>query len=174
MYCRHCMRMLPDGTLICPNCGKSQKKSKNKKIIIIFAVVLAIVALIAGFLVSSKKKKYDLPLDTVAQNVKGIIEQSGFQCTISYDKTGISVDSIYPDFAYYANLAIENGGDDLAGWNDLVDSLLGLSGSIDEFINDFYGDIPFNLSVFNDQNPDNLLIMIIDGKLVYDVVNSAG
>lgn len=24
MYCKHCMKMIPDGTQYCPNCGKSQ------------------------------------------------------------------------------------------------------------------------------------------------------
>lgn len=24
MYCRHCMKMIEDGTQYCPNCGKSQ------------------------------------------------------------------------------------------------------------------------------------------------------
>ena len=28
MYCKHCMKMIPDGTQICPNCGKSQIKKK--------------------------------------------------------------------------------------------------------------------------------------------------
>lgn len=172
MYCKHCLKMIPDGTIICPNCGKSQKNEKNKKIII-FSVILAAVVLITGFLIKPDKKKYELPLDTVVQDVKGVIERSGFQCEISYDETGITADAIYPNFAYYANEAIKNGGEDLIGWNDLVDSVLGMADGIDEFINEFYGDIPFNLFVFNDQNPDNLLIMIVGGEVVYDVVNSA-
>lgn len=173
MYCRSCLKQIRDDCKICPYCGKAQKKN-NRKRIVIFFVVIAIVAIASGFFVSSKKKKYELPLDTVVQDVKSVIEQSGFRCTISYDETAINADTIYPDFAYYANAAIENGGDDLIGWNDIVDSVLGMAEGVDGFISEFYGDIPFNLFVFNDQNPDDLLIMIVDGKLVYDVVNSAG
>lgn len=174
MYCKHCMRMLPDGTIICPNCGKPQKKGKNKKIIILFAIILSVVALVAGFLVSSKKKKYDIPLDTVAQGVKNFMTQSGFECSVSYDETAINVDAIYPDLAFFANEALDNGGEDMQGWNDLVDALVELTEGIEEYIDIWYEDIPFSVFIFNDQNPDNLLIMIVDGELVYDVVNSAG
>ena len=45
---------------------------------------------------------------------------------------------------------------------------------IEEYIDIWYEDIPFSVFIFNDQNPDNLLIMIVDGELVYDVVNNAG
>ena len=31
MYCKHCMKMIPDGTQYCPNCGKSQSIPVNAK-----------------------------------------------------------------------------------------------------------------------------------------------
>lgn len=31
MYCKHCMKMIPDGTQYCPNCGKSQTIPANAK-----------------------------------------------------------------------------------------------------------------------------------------------
>lgn len=31
MYCRHCMKMIEDGTQFCPNCGKAQANVSDKR-----------------------------------------------------------------------------------------------------------------------------------------------
>lgn len=198
-YCPNCLKFVNEADPVsCPYCGQSLKKKKDNPIytrfpFIVIAVFIFVIgavtilrntAFLPGGVPAAKTSPATtartieettqriLNLDQTASGVEKALTNFGFQCSLSYDETGITVDATYKGLESFASAAVKYKGNDLDDWNELVDSFADLVESVQSYANTVYGSsIPVNVCVFSDQNKDNVLIMFVDSKIVYDAVN---
>lgn len=198
-YCPNCLKFVNEADPVsCPYCGQNLKKKKEKPIytrflFIVIAICISVICTVAilrntAFLprrVPSVKTSPAATVKTIekttqrisnleetASGVEKALTNFGFQCSLSYDETGITVDATYKGLESFASAAVKYKGEDLDDWNELVDTFADLVESVQSYANTVYGSsIPVNVCVFSDQNKDNMLIMFVDSKIVYDAVN---
>lgn len=111
----------------------------------------------------------DLLSSEIAPNYDG----EGSECKFVFDEETQSVMmNISGDGVTRDVMNIVNGNADIADWDTFKQNHITLCNSFVELAKTMdYGDIHCVVNVLNDVNKDNILLMIMDGVVVYDVVN---
>ncbi len=112
-------------------------------------------------------------VDVVASLIEANAAQNFTHYDLSYDETGITL-SVWEDgLSAGAALASSGASEYLTLWNEMVDNIEGMGKATVDFAKT-YGrdDLLICVNVLNDTNHDNILIMIMNGVVVYDAVNS--
>lgn len=124
-------------------------------------------------------KPSDTPSDTsdITDAVKTLIEDklstAGFDyCSVEGDETGLTISITMDGLSSQVALAKQQGKDETdEGWVTMRDSIVSLCGSVKEFAEAMGMDSPsVMISVLNDSNKENTLLMVAEGIVIYDVM----
>ena len=102
------------------------------------------------------------------------LKQNYDSVSITYEGNTIDINLSYPGLASAAQgVKSSNDAKQLESWNSLVSSLKKINSSALAVANDAgFSDATVILNFRNDLNPENILVIIMNGTVIYDVVNS--
>lgn len=118
---------------------------------------------------SSKKV---VPLDEAASEAEKILQEHFADCVVSYDETGFTATITMGGISLIGSMAATGNEEMIGTWNKVVDSTVSMSNSMTRYFRECgYDDFTVTLNVVNDQNKDNIVVMTVNGSLVYDAVS---
>jgi hypothetical protein len=123
--------------------------------------------------VSQSVSTEQISLDTAAAIAETFFSGNFENYAVEYDETGFTA-SIWADgIAAAAMLARQGDENVLKEWEYLKTQTINLSNSTKEYFKNVgWPDMVVAINLLNDNNLDKILLMVIDGVVVYDVVNS--
>lgn len=170
---------------------KPKKKKKMATAIILIVIIVAIIGALAGGEKENDKDKQDnrqnqqqqqeaqnteVDMSVVASAIKAVLdknaEDTGIEYSLEYDDTGLIIAAKAHGVAAEVAQAKADGRDDkYEPWVTMRESMVKLCNSISYAVetlgaNDKY----VTVTVVNDANEDNTLLMIVNGVVVYDVM----
>lgn len=120
--------------------------------------------------ISTSEAEAEIGFDVVISVLKISLSDSyGENYKIDGDETGITI-SIWEDgIAAGATLAKAGNEQLIESWNYMAESLVEMSKSTKESITDLgFPDTTVMINLLNDGNLDNILLIIVDGEVLYD------
>lgn len=110
-------------------------------------------------------------LETAVSAAEALIKEHFENCTVSYDETGFTVTISVDGISLIGSLAAGGNEDMKETWDNVVTSTVSMSESMTQYFRECgFDDLIVSMNVVNDQNPDNIVIMTMNGVLVYDAV----
>lgn len=199
--CPKCGEIVPQYAQACKYCGHdlaAQKPAKAKKrkpmgclvwVLVVLLVIGGCSAMLGGNDDSSTEPtsaapsietetsrteaEEVIPLDTAAANAEAIIKEQFDNCTVSYDDTGFTATISVDGVSMIGTLAAGGNEEMQETWKKIVDSTVSMSGSMTRYFRECgFDDYVVSVNVVNDQNQDNIVIMTMNGTLVYDAVTN--
>ena len=173
--CPYCGFYMSSTEKVCSTCGQKYHSP-------VYPVVVLIVLVLSIFSISSCMKSCTSSSDTTDANPK-IMEllQSTYYVTgvisdvkISYDNSnGTDMYSVYitAEGLSLGLQEVRNGYQPKSNWTTIVDNSKNLADDTYQQIKKFDSTANLTVSIVNDLNPDNALIIVIDGVLFYDALN---
>lgn len=93
----------------------------------------------------------------------------GENYSLSYDETGVTLNLWQDGLAAGATLAAAGDSDYIKLWQAMTDSLVSMNTSMVDCLAAIgYDNMIISLNLLNDSNHDNVLLMIINGAILYD------
>lgn len=113
-------------------------------------------------------------MEDVVAVIESSLKENYDSVSITYDGTTIDINISYTGLASAAqNVKSSNDKKQLESWNSFVSSLKKINSAALSIAKDAgFTDATIIMNLRNDLNPDNILIMIMNDILIYDVVNS--
>lgn len=122
---------------------------------------------------TAAKETTSISLDAAAALVKSVLDDGFQNYKASYDETGFTAEISFDGAASICALANSGDSKSIEDWATMVDSLVSLSESVSKFFEaSGFKDYTVSLNLMNDLNPDNLLIMTINGELIYEAAGT--
>lgn len=116
-----------------------------------------------------------LPLDTVMALIEGVTAKNFGKDNykMEYDETSVTI-SVWADGVAVGAAYAANGDKEcLESWETLTKSTVDNCTSIVDSLNTAgYDDMIVTFNVLNDQNTENVLLMIVNGAVLYDAVKA--
>lgn len=111
-----------------------------------------------------------MSLETLCSTIKTVLGKNYSGCTVTHDDSTITV-SVWIDGLA---LSLASGDQDTKdSWETAKDSLSELSESIDELVDTAgYNDVNVLFNVLNDLNHENALLSMLNGVVIYDVLET--
>ena len=111
-------------------------------------------------------------LEVAVSYIKQLMSESFEGYEVSYDDTGITINIWQDGIAAGATFADSVKGEYLQSWNTMVDNFVSMAESTRTYLDTLgLNDIVLSINILNDQNKENILVMIVNDILVFDVVN---
>lgn len=108
--------------------------------------------------------------DTAAMDeaILVILQDNFGKENVTFDKELMTFSIVPADEGFLTELAaaLEGDADAIESWNTMVENFVSLSNSINDLGSGYI------LSITNPTNPDNTLLMVMDGIVFYDVVSA--
>ena len=194
--CRNCLNDIPeDGQPVKP---KKQKKKRGPIGCLVWAAIILIVfgscsAAIFGddpepasesepvstyeitgdTIVEPQKQETTESLDSIAESIKSILNNHFENNEVSYDETGLTASITADGMALIGTLASSDNAEMIDDWNQISVSISEISGNFAAAFHERgFAQYTVTVIVKNDQDPENILLMAVNGELVYDAVNT--
>lgn len=196
--CKTCGAEIAKNANACPNCGAKVKKPIFKKWwfwVIIVIIIFGIIGSAGGDSTDPKEEtnppvmntieptvipsdfpsdedSVKLDPDTIKTLIESTISDSFDYYKVEGDETGFTIDLAGDGVTSFVMLAKANGEDETnEEWVGLKESMMGMYNSLYEMIETFGMEDPtLMISVLNDTNTENYLLVILNGSFIYDVM----
>lgn len=164
-------------------------KPKKKKTMVTAIILIVIIIAIIGALAGGEKDKdkqdnqqnqegqnTEVDMSVVASAIKTVLDKNaegtGIEYSLEYDDTGLVIAAKASGVAAEVAQAKADGYDDTyEPWVTMRESMVKLCNSISDAVDTLGAkDKYVTVTVVNDANEDNTLLMIMNGVVVYDVM----
>ena len=110
-----------------------------------------------------------IAIDTLAHAVESTLKSNFQNCEISYDETGLTADISTDGLASICSLSSQGNSEMDKNWSTVVDHTTALASKIVEVFRSYgYDNFVISVNIMNDQNPDNIILMTVNGSVVYN------
>lgn len=112
-------------------------------------------------------------VDSVCKLIQSTLSDTFENVDVSTDGTTIVVDISHTGVAAEVAAALNGDGSKLELWNGLASNIVELATASQSLANSVSAEeytVMFNL--LNDEHPENALLVVFDGEIIYDVANS--
>lgn len=116
----------------------------------------------------------DTVLESAVSQFKTLLEENFENYDLSYDETGITISLWQEGIAKEATLAINGDKKYFNNWNKMIENFVSMAKSSRSFLDDLgLKDVSLAVVILNDQNTENIITMIVNDTIVFDIVSES-